>query len=1004
MRDRNLEAFLKIRDQRQLAFESLMQHRVQNVMLVSSLYDSFTVQEDGRLTEALFSDYLQLNLQYRPYIVRVSTAEEALEKLIIKPFDLIISMMRVGEIDVLDFSRRVSEMAPDVPLVLMAYNTRELSWLQNLDPPGVDRTFAWLGDVRLFIAIIKYIEDRLNAWHDARTAGVQSILLIEDNPRFYSMYLPLLYTEIVEQTQALMSDGLNRLDKLTRMRARPKILLATNYEDGEKIFERQKKYLSGVILDAAFPKEGKMDRHAGIHFAKRVRAEIPDRPILIQSTDIQNEMLAIQLGAQFINKRSPKLLYDVRQFMGDHLGFGDFVFRSSDRTEVARAGDLHNFTKELAALPADALLYHSNRNDFSTWLMTRTEFGLAKALRPVKASAFATPEELRKHLLDKITYYRHRPRAGVIVEFSPDSFVASSAFMRIGTGSLGGKGRGLAFLHALFERYKIEDQLSDIKIGVPPTAVLATGVFDEFMKKSKLHKLVLGDCTDEEVTQAFLNAPLPDQAKENLRSFLQGVTYPLAVRSSSLLEDTSHQPFAGVYRTCMIPNNHPDLDVRLRQLSNAVRLVYASTYQSDARGYIKSTPSRLEEEKMAVLIQQVVGRRWGDYLYPDVAGVARSHDVYPMEGMKPTDGVASVSLGLGKMVVEGGRALRFSPAEPRRLYQFSSVDETLKNSQREFYALDLGTSNLNLSEQHPDSAITTLDLATAEEHGTLASVGSVYSAENDAVYDGTSRAGVRLVTMAGVLKAGICPLAETLQLLLQVGTASFSGPVEIEFALNLKDNADHPNEFSVLQIRPIVLSSDTQELNLDGIQEEEVICYSKKALGNGVIEDIRDIVYVRRQGFDRAETVAIADEIGGINNKLGQEERPYLLIGPGRWGSSDRWLGIPVTWKQISGVGCIVETDMDDIPVTPSQGTHFFQNITSFGIGYFTVNFGSLGGVLDYDWMDSQPAQTETEHVRHLRFPEPLNIAVNGRRSVGAVLKPGHSFPKFSRIPTVPYA
>ncbi len=977
---------------RRIAYDYLMLKRVHNILLVSSPYDSFTFEEDGRLTELLFSEYLELNLRYAPNIVRVSTANEALEALRAESFDLVISMLRVGEMDVADFGREVQTLRPGLPVVLLTYNTRELTTLEDLSQlPGIDRVFVWLGDVRIFLAIIKYIEDRMNAPDDSSSAGVKCIILVEDNVRFYSTYLPLFYTELVTQTHKLMADGLNRLDKLLRMRARHKVLLATDYDEGKALYLTHMDHVAGVIVDASFPRHGAIDHTAGIEFAKFVKENTPDRPVLVQSSDEANRARAKVIGAHFLNKQSKNLLGNIRKFMRDHMGFGDFVFRLPSGKTIGKAHDLRSLTEMLRVIPVDSLVHHVGRNDISTWLMARTEFDLANMLRPKRVEEFESPEHIRMYLIDELKRHRARTRAGVVADFSSGTFEGSSGIVRLGTGSLGGKGRGLAFMNKLLDRMGPVNE-SEVRVFVPPAAVLATGVFDEFMQTEGLEDVALGDATDDEITQAFLTAPLPSDARDKLRTYLNRVHYPLAVRSSSLLEDASHQPFAGLYATFMTPNNHDDLEVRLDQLETAIKRVYASTFHENAKSYIQSTPNRLEEEKMAVVIQQVAGRTRDDWLYPDFAGVARSYDFYPMKGMIAEEGVAQVVLGLGRSVVDGGKTTRFCPAHPKNLYQFSAVKDALTNTQRDFLALDLSDPEVDVSTMTEESNLVTLDLDVAEKHDVLPYLGSVYSNENQAIYDGTSRAGPRLVTFAGVLKHEAYPLADTLNRLLGMGVEGFSSQVEMEFACNLRKSRDEPHEFAFLQIRPVVVASRSHEMSLDDVDKDETICVSKQALGNGVIEDISDIIYVPMTTFDRTKTVEIAGEIGSLSGGLRNENRSFLLIGPGRWGSADRWLGIPVTWAQIAGVACIVETDMDDIRITPSQGTHFFQNITSFGIGYFTVGIENAGGHLDLDWLDEQPAQNQTEHVRHLQFDAPLEIRVSAKKGAGVVMKPGVLF------------
>ncbi|MFC1573474.1 PEP/pyruvate-binding domain-containing protein, partial [Candidatus Eisenbacteria bacterium] len=770
MQYRALEEITQRLERKRVSFSALMPWRVRNILLVSSLYDSFTFQEDGSLTEMLFSEYLDLNLNYAPAITRASMAQEAIEKVKEDPPDLLITMPRVGDMDVFKFGHEVKQIAPQLPIILLAYDTRELALLQARENyTCIDRIFVWQGDVRLFLAIIKSVEDRMNALHDAETAGVKSILLIEDSVRFYSAYLPQLYTELVEQTQALMAEGVNRMQKLMRMRARPKIVLATSYNEAQELFELYREHVLGVITDARFPQDGKVNPSAGHEFTQLVKAEDPNIPVLVQSSEKQNRSMALSQGAAFINKRSRTLLHEVRKFLQTHLGFGDFVFKHPDGSEIARARDLNGLARQLQTIPEESLIHHATRNDFSTWLMARTEFDLAKALRPITTDEFETAVAMREFLLSAINTYRYETRAGLVAEFSTESFDPRCCLTRIGQGSLGGKGRGLAFVDSLMNAFHIERHIPDVRIFVPPSAVVATGVFDAFMEENHLADVALCESNDEQVREAFLAAPLPQDAMAALRTFLGSTTYPLAVRSSSLLEDSSHQPFAGIYQTYMLPNNHEDPQVRLEELSHAIRLVYASTYYADSKSYIDSTPNRLEEEKMAVVIQQIVGRQHDNYFYPDIAGVARSHDYYPMNDMKADDGVASIALGLGRTVVDGERCVRFSPVEPQRLYQFSSTKEYLRNSQREFYALDLtvpglhptaDTSPAQKTVHQPDANLVKLGIDDAMKHETLAPVGSVYSPENDAVYEGVYRQGVKLITMAGILSGDYLQLPE----------------------------------------------------------------------------------------------------------------------------------------------------------------------------------------------------------------------------------------------------
>ncbi len=993
MKHRSLEEIAGQQSHRRVPFSSLMRKRVHSILLVSSLYDSFTFQEDGNLGEMLFSEYQELNLSSAPAITRVSTAAAALDVVRQSPPDLIITMPRVGEMDVFEFGGAVKKMVPDLPIVLLAYDTRELALLEARDDHfGVDRIFVWLGDARLFLTIIKWVEDRLNAVADAETAGVKILILVEDSVHFYSVFLPMLYTEMMEQTQALMAEGVNRMQKLLRMRARPKILLASSYEEAKALYEQYGKGVLGMMVDARFPRNGKKDGGAGADLISWVRDDAPDMPILMTSRELDNEGVARRLGAAFINKNSPTLLHGVRDFLRGYLGFGDFIFRTPGGETVARARDLRGVVSALASVPDESVVFHACRNDFSMWLMARTEFELASALRPRRPDEFESTDALRAYLLKALRDYRNRARAGLVEEFFSDTFEADGVFTRIGTGSLGGKGRGLAFMNSLIGGYSIEHRFPGVRIHVPPTVVIATDVFDRFMHENDLARLALSAADDTIIKDAFLRVSLPDDIVNELRTFIERVEYPLAVRSSSLLEDSSYQPFAGIYQTYMLPNNDPDSEQRLKELCCAVRLVYASTYCADSKGYIDSTPNRLEDEKMAVVIQQVTGRMHGDYLYPDAAGVARSYDYYPVKDLEPEDGVASAVLGMGRMVTDGGRCVRFSPAAPAKLFQFSSTEAYLANSQREFYALDLnGPAPVTTPDASADSNLVLLDMETAMEHDTLAPVGSVYSAENDRVYEGVHRPGVKMVTMAGFLSGDCFPLPEVLGFLLEVGRAGLSTHIEIEFAVILRESGEKPHEFSFLQIRPLVFDVATEDLELSEIDTDDAICLSERTLGHGSIAGIRDIVIVKPDAFDRAKTPDIATEIGAINAALKKEARPYLLIGPGRWGSADHWLGIPVNWAQISGARCIIEDEIEGITIEPSQGTHFFQNITSFGIGYFTMRSAGAFAKLDHDWLASQKPASEGKHVSHIRLDSELEILINSRTGLGAIMKPGRS-------------
>ncbi len=971
-------------------FETLMPARVQDVLLVASPYDSYTLEEGGRLTELLLSEYRELNLSSSPRLIRAATGEAALRAIGERRFDLVLTMARLGDMEVSALARAIKERRPELPVMLLAFDRQDLGRVGALaGRDGIERVFLWTGDVRLLLAIIKNCEDLLNVEHDTRLGDVRVLLLVEDSIRFYSSYLPLLYTAVMRQTQALMAEGLNLSHRLLRMRARPKILLACSFEEAWDLYARYREYLLGVISDARFPWGGAKHPEAGLELIRRIKGDDPQLPAVIQSWDEGIAARAAAVGAGFIAKGSARVLESLREFLLDSLGFGAFVFRLPDGREVARAADLRELTRELATIPDASLRYHASRDHFSNWLRARTEFTLAAQIRPRKIDEFKDTAELRRYLIDTFSRFREEEQRGIVADFSARQFDAGSHFVRIGGGSLGGKARGLAFMNSILNRFDVQERFPGVALQVPPTAVIGTDVFDRFLAAGGLQRLALSDADDATLAADFLAAPLPKDVRGDLETYLRQVTYPLAVRSSSLLEDGQYQPFAGVYSTYLLPNDHPDRRVRLEQLAAAVRLVYASTFFRGAKSYLQATGNRVEEEKMAVIIQQMVGRRHERYVYPDFAGVAHSANYYPTPGMRPGDGVAFVALGLGRTVVEGGKCLRFCPQRPGSLPQFGTLRDTLHTSQREFAALDAGRGDA-LPQARSDANIALLPLEVAEGHGTLEAVGSVYSPENEAIYDGIHRPGTRLVTFAHVLKSDLFPLAPILSFLLELGRRCMSTPVEIEFAVARGDGSrERPDQFGFLQIRALAEGYSAPDIPPDLLAAPDALCATRLALGNGRIDEIRDVVYVPRESFDRGVTPAIADEVAQMNAALQAEGRRYLLLGPGRWGSADRWLGIPVRWAQIAGARVIIETDLEDFKVTPSQGTHFFQNLTSFRVGYLTVNQQEGGGRIDWAWLDAQPAAVQTRFLRHVRLSAPLTVLIDGRSGCGVVLKPG---------------
>ena len=971
------------------AFQNLMPFRVQDILLVSSLYDSFTLQEDGRLNELIAGEFLELSLPHMPGLTHVSSGAEAIALASAeRRFNLIITTLRAADMDATELAREMKGAGLDIPVVAMAYdNDERKDFEKEHDLSGLDGLFLWQGNARVLLAIVKYVEDRRNVAHDTAAMGVRVVLVVEDNVRYYSSFLPEIYTEIIRQSQSLIGEGINPAHKLVRTRARPKLLLATTFEQAWSLFTQYEPFLLGIISDVEFPQGGVRDREAGFDLAVRARERIPDLPIVLQSSRAEFAAGAAKVGAAFLRKYSDTLLHDLRAFMVENFAYGDFIFRLPDGTELARAGDLKALEEKLRTVPAESINYHGERNHFSNWFTARTEFALARKMRPRKVSDFPSIEGLRNDLIAAIAEYRREQSETLVADFDPKTFdPTSNFFARIGGGSLGGKARGLAFVRYLLNYHGVGKMLPGVHISVPPALVLATDCFDRFLDQNDLRELAFGSRDDPEILDAFLRAPLPRDVVRKLRAFTDAVRWPLAVRSSSILEDSQYQPFTGVYDTFMLPNNHPDDRVRLRHLLAAIRRVYASTFLHQAKDYLHATPYRLEEEKMAVAIQRVVGAHHGNRFYPDFSGVARSFNYYPAAPLKSEDGIAAVALGMGRSVVAGERCLLFCPRHPRAVVQFSSAKEVVANSQSDFWALELDPKADMNSEQAMRERRFGLDVA--ERDGILNALGSVYSAENEAIYDGLSRQGVRLVTFAPMLKHGVFPLAEILSTLLEVGSQGMNRPAEIEFAGCLSDDPARPHEFGFLQMRPLVLLRETENLDLDEAPLKDLLCRSERVMGNGTIGDIRDVVVVDFHRFDRSKSRAAASEIARFNVALTAARRPYLLIGVGRWGSTDPWLGTPVSWDQISGARVIVESGFRDFCVVPSQGSHFFQNLMSFQVGYFTVNADSGQGFLDWDWLASHPSEGEEGFVRHLRFEEPLIVKMNGRKTQGLIYKP----------------
>ncbi len=955
-------------------YHELMRHKIHDVLLVFTPYDAFIIEEDGSLSSRVVNEYHGLNLSHPPRMSRAASGREAIDLVREKHFDLIITMPLVDDMDGFALGREIRKIRPDLPVILLAHNLRGIFPLsENIDRSGIDSLYVWSHDPDLLLALIKNVEDRLNAPNDTRKAMVRVLLLVEDSPHYLSYFLPILYKEIMAQTQAVLDESLNEDHRLLKMRARPKILVAANYEEAQDIYNVYRPYLHGVISDSRFPKGGKIDDKAGLKLMRHIRKENPDLPLLMLSAETANSKKAQAIPAIFLDKNEENLLTGLHDFFLDHLGFGDFAFRYPDGKYIGRARNLYAFEKLLAKIPDESLMFHASRNHFSNWIMARSEVAVASKMRKARVGDFADVSALRGYLISCARSLRNLRQQGVVVSFSEHDFDAEIMdFVSIGTGSMGGKALGIAFMAKIFRENGASCRIEGLKYRIPRTYVITTSAFDEFVEASGLRRF-REDGSDMEVVAAFRKAPLPSWLVGALSLILKHVRFPLSVRSSSIMEDARSRPYAGLYSTYMIANDHPDFETRLNQLLDAVRMVYASAFFAGPRSFARSA-RQIGKDGMGVMIQELVGSRHGDHFYPAVSGVAMSHNFYPVGKMQGDEGVAQIAVGFGKTVVEGEQSLRFSPRYPESLPQFSTVDDILANSQRYFYALRMGNQAPTISQE--DSNLDKREIFDAVGEDPFKYLASSYLPEEHRIRDELS-GGSPVLTFAGLLKyEGALPVM--VLDLLQIGRKAMGCDVEIEFAGDLDGNG-RLKELCLLQIRPMVTGNEQYEVNILPEEQDLAFCYSEKALGHGRSEDIADIIYVKPESFEPGKTVDIAMEVGRLNGKLVKEERPYLLIGPGRWGSYDKWLGIPVKWQDISGVRAMVELRNEGLNVEPSEGTHFFQNITSLGIHYVTVTKGV--DLLDWQWLKDRMVVEETSFLRHVRLPLPFVLKVNGQDS-----------------------
>ncbi|MCD8030763.1 MAG: phosphoenolpyruvate synthase [Bacteroides sp.] len=969
-------------------FANLMPRRIFNILLIANPYDAFMLEDDGRIDEKIFNEYTSLSLRYPPRFSQVSTEEEALSLLAEISFDLVICMPGTGDNDSFDIGRRIKSLYEQIPIVILTPFSHGISQrIADEDLSAFDYVFCWLGNTDLLVSIIKLIEDKMNLEHDVEEVGVQLILLVEDGIRFYSSVLPNLYKFVLKQSQEFSTEALNAHQRTLRMRGRPKIVLARTYEEATAIYDKYNNNVLGVITDVRFPREGEKDPMAGIKLCARIRKEDPFVPIIIQSSESENAVYAARYAASFIDKNSKKMDVDLRRSVSNNFGFGDFVFRNPDtQEEIARVRNLKELQNVLFAIPAESFLYHISHNHISRWLYSRAMFPIAEFLKPITWNSLQDVDAHRKIIFEAIVKYRKMKNQGVVAIFRREQFDRYSNFARIGDGSLGGKGRGLAFIDNMVKRHPEFEEFENARVAIPKTVVLCTDIFDEFMETNNLYQIALSDMDDEAILKYFLKAKLPDRLVEDFFTFFDVVKSPIAIRSSSLLEDSHYQPFAGIYNTYMIPFLDDKYEM-LRMLSDAIKGVYASVYFRDSKAYMQATSNVIDREKMAVILQEVVGNPYGDRYYPSMSGVARSLNYYPLGDEKAEEGTVNLALGLGKYIVDGGMTLRFSPYHPHQVLQTSEMEIALKETQTRFYALDLKNAGHEFSIDDGFNLLK-LHVKEAEQDGSLQYIASTYDPYDQIIRDGLYPGGRKVITFANILQHDVFPLARILQLVLKYSEQEMRRPVEIEFAATLSRDHDKTGTFYLLQIRPIVDSKEMLDEDLTLIPDEAVILRSDSSLGHGIMDDIYDVVYVKTDGYSASNNQKIAWEIEKINRRFLDAGRKYVLVGPGRWGSSDPWLGIPVKWPHISGARVIVEAGLTNYRVDPSQGTHFFQNLTSFGVGYFTINAFMQDGVYDQAFLDAQPAVEETEFLRHVSFESPLVVKMDGKKKSGVVLKP----------------
>lgn len=987
--DKLLEDFLDKNNYEREIYHDLMVYKVKEILLIANLYDAYNIEREGNFTQQILGDYINLNLTSFPRVTGVTSYEEARKRLQNKHFDMVIIMVGIDKDTPIEISRQIKSEYPYIPTYLLLNNNTDISLFEKVKEKdkNIDNIFVWNGDSRVFFTIVKLLEDSINLENDVKIGHTRIILLVEDSAKYYSRYLPLLYQSVMYQTKRIIEDryAKDSISQILSLRLRPKILLVSNFEQAKNIFDKYKENFLSLITDVEYFKDGKKCKTAGFQLAEYIKSSKPmhDIPVIIQSSNTYNRKRAFEMNCSFIDKNSETLIDDIKNIIRYNMGFGDFYYYDSKGNKldfVAR--NLKEFEDNLHSLPMDSIVYHSTRNHFSLWLMARGETRVADLLSPIKVEDFGEIQDLRKFLISALRRNDHERNKGRIIDYDRRRRLDESNIVSLAQGALGGKGRGIAFIHTLIHKYGVAEHFPEINIKTPFTFIIGTEAYDEFLEQNNLRHKIFKNIPYEELRDLFLQAKLPKGLVRKIRRLLRFLNNPLAVRSSGLFEDSLMQPFAGIFETYIVPNSHPDREIRLNQIRQAIKLVYASVFAEKSRSYIKAINYKVEEEKMAIVLQEVVGSKHGDYFYPHISGVAQSYNYYPFSHIEPEDGFANIAIGLGTYVVEGEKSYRFCPKYPT-IRNYSPKD-LFRNSQLEFYAVNLKSDNLTLS-QGENAALKRLDLYDAEKHGTLKHLASVYDKDADRIIPGIDRPGARVVDFANVLKYNYIPLAKTISKMLEIGQEAIGSPVEIEFAVDLNKDKDYKASFYLLQIKALIGNSESYEIDTKNIDHSQTIMFTNKGMGNGLIDDICDVIYVDKATFDKSKTIEIGKQIAKLNEKMVAENRKYILIGPGRWGTRDRWIGIPIEWSQISNAKIIIETSLEGYPLDASLGSHFFHNVISMNVGYFSVQHNKKNHILAWDKLAEQKIMNQTQFVKHICFDKPLTIRMDGKQRISLI-------------------